>query len=249
MNRLAATTVERLRWYENTLNLKTDQSVLVEVGSGDGSQAAEFSRHFQHVHAIDANGSVQVEHYRENLTHHLGTVPCDLLVRDRTADFLFCDNVLEHIDPATLTAFMQECSRMLKPGGGAFFSWSPIWSPIGQHVGNRFYTWEHIRRSPDGWASYLAERLGDSYRDMWLDLEWRPGLLRKDWLQLGETHLTIADVMRAASSAGLHIASHSIQTARTQEFLALPDSSELLTRATLIDFTCESDSYLFRKVA
>ena len=248
MNRLASSTIERLRWYENALKLKSEAATLVEVGSGDGSQAAEFARHFHHVHAIDANGSVGVEHHRENLTHHLGTILSEVYVPDREADFLFCDNVLEHITPESLVPFMKDCSRMLKPGGGAFFSWSPIWSPIGQHVGNRFYTWEHIRRDPDGWSSFLAEKLGDAYRDMWLDLEWRPGLLRRDWLQLGEVHLTIEDVMHAASAAGLHIVSHSIQTARTNEFLSLTDAGDLLQRATLIDFTCESDSYLFRKV-
>lgn len=211
---------------------------LVEVGAGDGAQAEAFAEHFAEVHAIDANASL--EWTATKPIRHIGTVPGEF---DIQADFLFCSNVLEHIQPDSLPEFLSCCRGMLKPGGAAWFAWSPVWSPIGQHIHNRAYTWNHLR-SPDEWELFLSEQFGDDFRDKWLNQEWRPGLLRRDWLRMGEDHLRIEEVMRGMAEAGFEIVAHNTQTKRTTEFLSLPNADELLQRASLLDITCEADTYL-----
>lgn len=222
--------------------------VLVEIGSGDGSQADAFADHFDVVYAIDDNGSVPWRASdRVGLFRERGTVPGDHRLAAGQANFLFCENVLEHIPPDTLSSFLEDCRRILRPDGAAWFSWSPVWSPIGAHVGNRHYGWEHVRRSPEGWESFLAEQFGETFRDEWLAHEWRPGLTRREWLRTErDGYLTIEDVMRGLADAGFETVAHNTRTARSRMFLSLPDVDDLLRRASLMNFTCESDTYLLR---
>ncbi len=235
---------ERLVWWRR-LGLNVDGGVLLEIGCGDGGEAMEFSRHFKEVRTIDANGMVNHNlHDIANVRPFHGTVP-----RNHDcppgADILLCTNVVEHIDPACLPEFVQECHDLLRPGGTAFFAWAPVWSNVGAHIGGRRSSWEHILLSGADWLAWLDEQHG--LRETWAGMEWRPGLKRADWLTRNEQHTTLTDFRAFLLRAGFEVLNHNMRMMRERDLFEHPQRAQLEALAHVHDLTCHSDTWLCRR--
>jgi SAM-dependent methyltransferase len=122
---LAADTVEVLRGHGGRLD-----GLTVDVGGGPG-YLAEAIR--------DEGGRCLVVEYEEAELHLHDRTPGDAVVgdgqalplRDGVADVVHSSNVLEHVpDPRRL---VDEMVRVLRPGGLAYLSYTPWWSPWGGH--------------------------------------------------------------------------------------------------------------------
>ncbi|MGL4883256.1 MAG: class I SAM-dependent methyltransferase, partial [Waterburya sp.] len=102
----------------------------------------------------------------------------NLTFEDNSFDLVISLNVLEHIpNPAK---YLQECDRVLRSGGYAYFSWYPVWSgATGHHIhpdmvsrksqdlglkppnyrldGTSIPYWGHLLLSADEMLSFLVE--------------------------------------------------------------------------------------------
>lgn len=93
---------------------------LLDVGSSDG----ETLRHFHEMrpdleyYATDLEGNP--DNYPENCRYHQGDLNQDPLPwDDGSLDAVSCMHLIEHLEDLTL--FLTEVSRLLKPGGRAYF--------------------------------------------------------------------------------------------------------------------------------
>jgi SAM-dependent methyltransferase len=100
--------------------------LVVDIGSGPGYYADVFEAHGARVVALD------VEHDRAETVR--GAVLGDaaaLPVASGSADGVFCSNMLEHVpDPG---AVIDEMTRVLRPGGWGYLSFTNWYSPFGGH--------------------------------------------------------------------------------------------------------------------
>jgi len=87
---------------------------LLEIGAGDGFQAALLKRHFAAVDAVDVSRSTPVDELMFPVQPYDGH---RLPFADRTFDVVFSSNVLEHL--AHVEVFQREICRVLRPGGRA----------------------------------------------------------------------------------------------------------------------------------
>lgn len=103
---------------------------------------------------------------------------------DETFDGIFCSNLLEHV-PDT-SRVLDEVARLLKPGGWAWISWTPWFSPWGGHEIVPFHllgpklgpkTYERFYGRPrknvpyEGlWPTYVGQIVAEAKADTRLDV-------------------------------------------------------------------------------
>jgi len=138
-------------------------SSLLDLGSGLGGYSQEFAARGAQVFAVDLtpprSGAPGLHRIRANA----GAVP----LRDASVDLVFCASLIEHVPrPGEI---LGEIERVLKPGGTAYVSFPPYYSPLGGHEYAPFhYLGEKIamrlrgRRKVPDWVRNLYPVRGDA---------------------------------------------------------------------------------------
>lgn len=131
---MATEATHRVRSFElnEIIQFLTKDTVMLEIGAGDGWQAEQLSKHCANVYAVD------VEHSHNTTDLHFAVQLYDghnLPFESHFFDVVYSSNVLEHV--AEIEKLQGEMSRVLKPGGIAIHcvpsaTWR-IWTSLG-HV-------------------------------------------------------------------------------------------------------------------
>jgi SAM-dependent methyltransferase len=109
-----------------------NRSLTLEIGSADGMTAATLAQHGHTATAIDIDVSRTDPRVRTAGVRVIEMDATRLDFPDASFDLVYSFNVFEHLpDPAATFA---EVTRVLKPGGTAFISFTGLrWSPHGAH--------------------------------------------------------------------------------------------------------------------
>jgi ubiquinone/menaquinone biosynthesis C-methylase UbiE len=106
------TRIEEIAVVNDVLGHKIDGCDLLEIGSGDGTQLFELSKHCRSAQGIElADSPYAASRPGDVRTYDGRYIP----FRDSTFDVVFSSNVLEHI--AHLDEIQSEIGRVLRPGG------------------------------------------------------------------------------------------------------------------------------------
>ncbi len=142
---------------------------ILDLGCGPGWYTVALERAGANVVGLDLGKQDVAEASQRDVVALVGD-GMQLPFASGTFDGVFCSNLLEHVpDPGRVTA---EISRVLKPGGWGWISWTPWFSPWGGHEIVPFHllgpklgprTWERFRGKPeknvpyDGlWPTYVG---------------------------------------------------------------------------------------------
>jgi SAM-dependent methyltransferase len=129
---------------------------LLDLGSGFGGYDREFAARGARVIALDLDHSRDTAPGIRRLTADAMAVP----VRSASVDVVFCASLVEHVrDPARVLA---EIARVMRPGGFAYVSFPPYYSPLGGHefspfhyFGERFALRMRRRRHLPAWVAEI----------------------------------------------------------------------------------------------
>jgi SAM-dependent methyltransferase len=102
---------------------------ILDLGCGTGFLAAELDRQGHEVISTDLRMSDLLEGRPPNAFRGDAT---ELGMRSASIDGVICSNILEHTPTPDLV--FGEIERVLRPGGWAWVSWTPWWSPFGGHA-------------------------------------------------------------------------------------------------------------------
>lgn len=187
----------------------TDKLVL-DFGCGMGGMSLWYARNWNcRVHGVDLDGfhvEVANELKSRHALHNAYFEQRDILKQPLTAayDFIFLNDVAEHIPYPALESILCQLADSLVPGGRIFISYPPWEGPYASHV-------TRVTRLP--WCQFLPQK--------WL-LRW---ILRNNVTLSGEhesdllsayqglNHLTHSRLMERTTRAGLQVEtrlSHSI---------------------------------------
>ncbi len=89
---------------------------VLNIGTGNGWLERRCLELGLDVHAIDPSAATIEQLVAEGIAAKVGSI-ADLPYADGFFDAVFCSEVLEHLDDATLAAGLAEVVRVLKPGG------------------------------------------------------------------------------------------------------------------------------------
>lgn len=93
-----------------------EDSTIMEIGAGDSLFARKVCEHFKNVIAIDVSGENNKAEFPKNYKQ----IICDgieLPVETRSVDFIFSNQVAEHLHPEDLVDQTRSIYNCLKPGG------------------------------------------------------------------------------------------------------------------------------------
>lgn len=113
---------------------------LMDLGSGIAGYSRAFAQHGARVMSVDL---VHPPNHRTFEVLPIQASALALPLPSATVDIVFCASLIEHV--AEPQVVMSEIERVLKPGGFAYVSFPPYYSPVGGHEFAPFH--------------YLGERL------------------------------------------------------------------------------------------
>lgn len=138
-------------------------SALLDLGSGLGGYSREFAARGARVFAVDLTPPRVHGPGLRRIQASAGAVP----LRDASMDLVFCASLIEHVPRPE--EILGEIERVLKPGGTAYVSFPPYYSPLGGHEYAPFhYLGEKIsirlrgRRKVPDWVRSLYPVRGDA---------------------------------------------------------------------------------------
>ncbi len=102
---------------------------VLDLGCGTGHLGSELDRRGHDVVSIDLSMSDLLAGRPPRAFQGDAT---RLAVRDASFDGVICSNILEHTPTPALV--FGEIERILRPGGWAWVSWTPWWTPFGGHA-------------------------------------------------------------------------------------------------------------------
>lgn len=186
-----------------------DKSVL-DFGCGMGGMSLWYARNWDcHVHGVDLDGfHVEIANELKNRhgLHNAFFEKRDILQRPLTAtyDFIFLNDVAEHIPYPALQAILAQLAASLAPGGRIFLSYPPWAGPYASHV-------QRVTGLP--WCQFLPEKILLAWikrRNVILSGEHESDLLAA---YQGLNHLIHRRLMACTTQAGLRLQtriSHSV---------------------------------------
>lgn len=148
---------------------------MLDLGSGVGGYSLEFARCGARVVSVDlVQPRLPADHGRGRLDQIRGNA-LQVALRDGSVDLVFCASLIEHVRaPHEL---LVEIRRLLRPGGVAYVSFPPYWSPAGGHEFAPFhYLGQRLamrlvsrERVVPEWvkAMYGANERADSFDDLY----------------------------------------------------------------------------------
>jgi SAM-dependent methyltransferase len=162
--------VEKAADFDERFDFDLRDKAVLEIGCGFGGYGLHaLSKGASFYHGIDIS-SLRIREARNLLASQTDATNFRLLegdsrkldtVESESVDLVVCDAVLEHIQGIELV--FQEVARVLKSGGRAFFSTSPIWRTWnGGHIIRYMpVPWGHLI-IPDGWIFRLLDLQRDA---------------------------------------------------------------------------------------
>lgn len=102
-------------------------SSLLDLGSGLGGFSREFAARGATVYAVDLTPP---RSHGPGL-HRIRATAAAVPLRDASVDLVFCASLIEHVPRPE--EILREIERVLKPGGTAYVSFPPYYSPLGGH--------------------------------------------------------------------------------------------------------------------
>jgi SAM-dependent methyltransferase len=144
-------------------------SSLLDLGSGLGGYSRELAARGARVIAAD----LTQPRTRDAAIRYIRASGDAVPVRDAAVDLVFCASLIEHVpEPERVLA---EIERVLKPGGAAYVSFPPYWSPLGGHeyapyhyLGERMAMRLRRRRRVPAWVEdiYPVRGEAESFSDL-----------------------------------------------------------------------------------
>jgi SAM-dependent methyltransferase len=138
-------------------------SRLLDLGSGLGGYSREFAARGARVFAVDLTPPRAQAPGLHRISGSAAAVP----LSDASVDLVFCASLIEHVPRPD--EILGEIERVLKPGGVAYVSFPPYYSPLGGHEYAPFhYLGEKIamrlrgRRKVPDWVKSLYPVRGDA---------------------------------------------------------------------------------------
>jgi SAM-dependent methyltransferase len=198
---------------ENAPHLKVDKKLIrslfdldnkkvLDFGCGMGGMSLWYASNWScevlgvdiDQHHIDIANLLRDKHQQYNVHFERRDVLQHPL--DDSYDFIFMNDVAEHIPLPVLTDIFKQFTRVLKPDGILFVTYPPWKSPYASHV-------NHVIKLP--WVQFLPQSLVRS----WIKAKNHPivGDLESDLVEAydGLNHLTHQKLMQVANTAGLHL--------------------------------------------
>lgn len=100
---------------------------LLDMGSGVAGYSVEFAQQGARVLSLDLVQPAINFHKLSRIRASAEAVP----IADNSVDMVFCASLIEHV--AYPAVVLTESYRVLRPGGFAYFSFPPFYSPMGGH--------------------------------------------------------------------------------------------------------------------
>ncbi len=150
------------------LPVPLEDRLILDLGCGVGHLAIELRRRGYKVVSADLRFADLVQGRPPGAFCGDAT---ELSVRSASIDGVICSNILEHTPTPDLV--FDEIARILRPGGWAWVSWTPWWTPFGGHAiapfhylgadrGKRVY--KRLIGEPRGAEPAVRRRLADHGR-------------------------------------------------------------------------------------
>ena len=111
------------------LPVPLEDRLILDLGCGVGHLAIELRRRGYKVVSADLRFADLVQGRPPGAFCGDAT---ELSVRSASIDGVICSNILEHTPTPDLV--FDEIARILRPGGWAWVSWTPWWTPFGGHA-------------------------------------------------------------------------------------------------------------------
>lgn len=172
-------------------------SSLLDLGSGLGGYSRELAAHGARVFAVDLTPPRSRGPGLHRIRASANAVP----LPDAAVDLVFCASLIEHVPrPAEILA---EIERVLKPGGTAYVSFPPYYSPLGGHeyapfhyLGEKTAMRLRGRRKVPDWVKSLYPVRGDaeSFSDLFTGWGLFRMTIRKFRRLLRASHLRCLDM-------------------------------------------------------
>ena len=127
-----------LQRYMQRQQIDFSSSVVLDLGCGHGGYSQLFESQGAQVLSCDFE-RVSREFFDLNVSggRAFQADATSLPVKSDSVDFVFCASLIEHVaDPVQL---VEEMYRILKPGGRAYLSFPPFYSPVGGHQFKPFH--------------------------------------------------------------------------------------------------------------
>lgn len=177
----------------------TDSAVIVDIGAGDGlfARYLQLQERYPSLTLLDHNPET-VLNLKEKFTNvELYHAPGRLPFVDASVTLIHLSHIVEHLYHEDLHAFLNECDRVLVPGGVLVISTPLLW--------DRFYDdLSHVKPyNPEVFLHYLTRRkidasallIGEGYDQCDLIYRYRVSAER-EW---GSVYVPIEVLMRAIS--------------------------------------------------
>ena len=149
--------------YMEEHGVRFDGSSLLDLGSGLGGYSREFAARGARVFAVDLTPPRAHGPGLHRIRASAAAVP----LRDASVDLVFCASLIEHVPRPE--EILGEIERVLKPGGTAYVSFPPYWSPLGGHeyapfhyLGEKTAMRLRGRRKVPDWVHRLYPVRGDA---------------------------------------------------------------------------------------
>jgi SAM-dependent methyltransferase len=168
---------------------------VLDLGSGIGGYSEELARRGAHVVSLDLmSAAVRLSAKCLPVAGNAQRIP----LADASIDFVFCASLIEHVsDPAALLA---EIWRVLRPGGYAYVSFPPFYSPLGGHEYAPFHY------LGEAWAMRLSAARRQRSHPAWArqlyNVAETPTSFANSYDDWGLYRMTIAKARRLVRTAG-----------------------------------------------